>query len=355
MMPMNGGSSPSRSAKSKLEQVVVGRRRLPWKTLLHGVEKVGKSTFGQNAPAPIFLASEEGTANLDVVRYPDPENWGDFLFALRDLLNTKHEYQTCVIDTVDWFEGLLHDHVCKANNWKTIDEPDFGKGTTAAIDEWRVAMRLLDDIRLKRGMNILVLAHSWVKTFKNPLGVDFDRYELKLRPKTSALWKEWAEDILFANYDTMVVKDKGTRGAKTRGSLDEEPRYLYTVRRAPYDAGNRHSLPHRLDLSYAAYEAGLSAFYSLTPEDVGKKIEEMLSSIVLVDSEPRRAFVAQVRGYLEKNPAVRGNLAKMLDVQNRVNSKLVAFEDEMTGTTMGPGPSRPIETKPATPENAETT
>ncbi len=69
---------PSRMALSEL---VKGRRAKPIRTLLYGVEGIGKSTFAANAPSPIFVGAEDGTDHLDVTRFPMPETWQEVLDA----------------------------------------------------------------------------------------------------------------------------------------------------------------------------------------------------------------------------------------------------------------------------------
>ena len=65
-----------------------------------------------------------------------------------------------------------------------------------------------------KGTNVVLLAHSWIKPFKNPSGEDFDRYELKINNKAAGLVKEWSEAVLFANWETFVKEDKRTKRNK---------------------------------------------------------------------------------------------------------------------------------------------
>ncbi len=131
----------------------------------------------------------------------------------------------------------------------------FGKGYAAALDEWRKFLAQLERLRAK-GMHVVLLAHTHLKTFKNPLGEDFDRYELKLNLKAGGLLKEWCDAVLFANYETFAVKASGTTKAK---GVSSGARYIYTERTAGYDAKNRYALPAQMALSWAEFESAARA------------------------------------------------------------------------------------------------
>lgn len=312
--------------QSRLGGVTSGRLLLPWTALVHGPEKVGKSSFGQDAPDAIFVASEEGTSNLDVRRYPEPRYWEDMQHAIYDLTESDHKFKTLVIDTVDWFEPHVLQYTCRMNGWSNIEDPGFGKGQVAALEVWRGWLHSLEVLRRQRGMNILLLAHSATKTFKNPTGDDFDRYELKLGAKTAALVKEWVEDILFATFRISTVKGDGGKRARVRGSMAESDRLIYTQRRAPFDAGNRHSLPSEMPLDFRAYARAVAEFQSATPEYMLKKIEGVLAAIGDKTAD-RKAYCEQVRAYV-KRAEIAVSVDQLSKVSNKVLAKAATFDEE---------------------------
>src|SRR5438552_5910771 len=99
-------------SRMTLASVVRGRQARPRRILLHGVEGVGKSTFGANAEHPIFVGPEDGTSHLDVPRFPTPETWTEVLEAIDTLRTGTHDYQHLVLDTLDWLEPLNWTHIC---------------------------------------------------------------------------------------------------------------------------------------------------------------------------------------------------------------------------------------------------
>lgn len=269
---------PARESRMKLGAVVKGRVERPMRVLLFGVEGVGKSTFAANAPAPIFLAAEDGTAQLDVARFPEPKVWQDVFDALDELATADHPYKTVVVDTLDWLEPLCWEHVvtraARANpKIKSIEDFGFGKGYVAALDEWRKLLAAFEQLRAKKGMHVIFLAHSWVKPFKNPEDEDYDRYELKLHAKAGGLLKEWADAVLFTRFETFANTDDKTK--RTRG-VSSGARIVHTQRTAAFDAKNRYDLPQTLPLDWAAFAAAVKAQTPVDPQKLKERIAMLL-------------------------------------------------------------------------------
>ncbi len=238
-----------------LADVTSGKRQQPYRLLLSGTEGIGKSTFGAGAPSPLFLGAEDGTDHLDVKRLPTPQAWADVFRSVGLLQAESHDFKTLVVDTVDWLEPMLWEFICARDKKTDIEAYGFGKGYSAALDEWRKLLRALEGLRVK-GMSVVLLAHTHLRTFKNPLGEDFDRYELKLNLKAGGLLKEWCDAVLFANYETFAVKAQNATKAK---GVSSGARYIYTERTAAYDAKNRYSLPAQLALSWSEFDTAARA------------------------------------------------------------------------------------------------
>jgi hypothetical protein len=275
-------------ASNRLARLITGKQDKPIRVVLYGQEGCGKSTFASNAPAPIFLGAEDGTAHLDVARLPDINTWRDVLDALAEL-DSAHGFRTIVLDTADWIEPMIWDALCTAGGKQTIEDFGFGKGYTNALNDWRRLAGALDRLRERRGMNAIVLAHSHVKTFKNPGGEDFDRYEMKVHQKASGLLKEWCDVVLFAEHETFVDKKKNERAK----GISSGARIIHTERTAAWDAKNRYDLPAELPLDWDAFasavhahqpapagsiEAAIAGLLEGMPADVAKKVREAMQS-----------------------------------------------------------------------------
>lgn len=238
-----------REKRLTLAGVRTGKRATPMRVVLYGVDGVGKSTFASAAPSPIFLGSEDGTAQLDVASFAEPKTWLDILDAADELATQQHSFQTLVIDSADWAEPLCWEHVCSAAKQPNIEAFGFGKGYVAALDEWRRLLARLDSLRTSRGMHIIVLAHAAIKSFRNPEGDDFDRYTLKLHQGAASLIKEWSDAVLFAQHETLT---HGEKNARKKG-ISTGARIIYSQRRAAWDAKSRYAIPEELPLDWESF------------------------------------------------------------------------------------------------------
>lgn len=292
-----------------LKDVRSGPVENPFKIVLYGLEGVGKSSFAADAPKPIFLDVEGGTEDLNVDRLPPVDSFGEVLEILDELAREKHDYQTLVVDTADWLESMIWKAVCAEAKVESIEDIGYGKGYTAALDKWRLFLSRLDELRDKRRMNVIILAHSHIRGFRNPAGDDYERYELKLNNKASSILKEWPSAVLFARYQTFTHTDKNKR---TR-AVGDGSRVISTEPRPAWDAKNRYGLPEELPLNWAEFERAARGQSPVNTESRGEDIEELIS---LVDETTQ----AQARGALKRagdNPA---SLAKLADwLRGKIN------------------------------------
>jgi hypothetical protein len=272
-----------------------GRVTRPQKSAIYGPEGVGKTTLASQAPNPVFLDTEGGTDHLDVARLT-AEKWEDILAIINQLATEPHEFRTLVIDTIDWLEKRLAEFVCRRASKESIEDFGYGKGHVIVAEEMAKFLASLD-VLLKRGMHIILLAHSTVKKFEMPDAAgSYDRFELKLSKQVAPLIKEWADLVLFCNYVTRVAEnDQGKR----RGVGGRE-RVLHTTHTAAWDAKNRHGLEEKLPFTY---EAIAKVFGEALPPPVAVKepsIGEKLAGLVKGRESDAKAFLI-ARGQLKES------------------------------------------------------
>lgn len=258
-----------------LSQVSKGKIKKPHRILVFGPDGVGKSTFASDAPNPIFIGSEDGTANLDVHRFPKPNSYNEVMQMVLELIGKEHKYKTLVIDSLDWLEPLVWQHVCTNHKKESIEEVGggYGKGYVEAQNEWRKLMNTIQGLQEQKNMNLICIAHAQVKAFVDPTkNATYDRYILKLNEKAAALWREFVDSVLFANFE-VFVKNTDDRKAKAYG---DGARYMFTERRPAFDAKNRAGLLFRLPLSWDSYQAAVEG---------GKDVTKIRENIALLVSE----------------------------------------------------------------------
>lgn len=262
-----------------LASVTTGKLLLPELVILYGPDGVGKSTFGASAPKPIFLGTEKGTANLDVARFKSPQSFEECQNAITELTNDAHDYKTLVIDSLDWLEPLNHEKVCKDAGASNIEKVDggYGKGYVAANKLWLGFTQQLSTLRDTKKMHIILLAHSMVKTFQDPQqNAAYDRYQMKLNDKASALFREYVDSVFFANYQVYTKTDQNSKKALAFG---EGIRVMHTERRPAYDAKSRYSLPSQMALSWDEYIRARMTGEPNKPEQLLKNISDLLEQV----------------------------------------------------------------------------
>ncbi len=249
-----------------LQSVRKGKRPAPDRILLHGTEGVGKTTFGAESPNSIFICTEDGARKFDVASFPEPESFRDVIDAIKSLETTDHDFKTLVIDSIDWVAHLINDYVCAREKWSQEDFEKYGRGCKVWMNEWRQLLSALDSLRLKKGMEIILISHTKVGSFKNPSGDDFMRYVLAV-PGTEApaLVIGWADTVLFAAHEEFTSGDP--KKGKVKG-VSSGKRLLHTERTAAWDAKNRDGLPPVIPLSYAEFDAARKGAGSPTVEEL---------------------------------------------------------------------------------------
>lgn len=235
-----------------------GPTREPLRVLLHGVEGIGKTTFAASIPDAVFLSPEDGGGDLDFARLTI-DSWTQALARLEMLITEEHSFRTVVIDTLDFLERLCWQHLMAEAKVDSIEKVNggYGKGYVAATDEMTRMVRVLDRLRARRRMNVVGIAHTEVKTFNDPEGPNYDRYQIRMHKGAVGLWSGWSDAVLFANYDIKVKTEKGGGDAamlkKGKAATTEPDRILFTQPRAAFDAKNRYNLPSEIELSWDAF------------------------------------------------------------------------------------------------------
>jgi len=246
-----------------LKDIKKGGKKYPPRIVAHGVDGIGKSTFGSQAEKPIFICTEDGATRLDVPQFPLCEKWEEVFDALRVLAREDHDYKTCVVDTADWAQHLAMDFIIREEYEGDGTKFDaYGAGYKVLMREWRKFLAALDFLRTKRSMEIILLVHTSIKAYRNPLGEDYDVFKASLvDSQSTSIWgalKEWADLVLFMNNE-VKVKTNSQKATKGKATMMQK-RYIFTKPSAAYDAKVRAGwdLPDKVELDYEIFKASLN-------------------------------------------------------------------------------------------------
>lgn len=230
-------------------KILTGKTGGALKVVIYGPEGIGKSTLASHFPRPVFIDTEGSTRHMDVSRTEKPTSWTMLMEQVEYIRSNPEVCSSMIIDTADWAEQLCIGGICASKKLTGIEDMGYGKGYVYLAEEYGRLLNVLEEV-VSRGVHVVLTAHAMMRKFEQPdeMGA-YDRWELKLQKKTSALVKEWSDLLLFANYKTLSVAtdDKGKK-FKAQGGR----RVIYTSHHPCWDAKNRLGLPEELPLDFSA-------------------------------------------------------------------------------------------------------
>lgn len=248
-----------------LQSIQSGRAAAPPRLLVYGTEGIGKSTLAARAPKPIFIQTEDGLGEIDCHKFPLAKSFAEVQSSLAALLNEEHDFQSVVVDSLDWLERMIWDAVCQDYGAKSIEKVDggYGKGYIYALTPWRQFIDQLSALHHNRCMAVILIAHAKVEKFDDPESSPYDRYSPRLHKHAAALLTEWCDAVLFASRKFRTqTEDAGFGRKRTIAHAigkDGGERVLRTVGGPSCVAKNRYSLDGELPLDWNTLLAGITA------------------------------------------------------------------------------------------------
>jgi len=246
-----------------LQKIQAGRAPAPPRILVYGTEGIGKSSLAARMPKPIFIQTEDGLGEIDCHKFPLARSFDDVIESLMALHVESHDYQTVVIDSLDWAERMIWDLLCKNYGVSSIEKVDggYGKGYIHAMTHWRQMVDRLASLRSERNMMVVLLAHAKVERFEDPEEAAYDRYSPRLNKHAAALVSEWCDAVLFATRKIITKTEAGAfnrpRAKAAAVGKDGGERVLRCIGGPSCIAKNRYGLPAELPLDWDAVAAGI--------------------------------------------------------------------------------------------------
>jgi len=179
---------------------------LPPRTIIYGSAGIGKTTFASLALMAIFILLEAGQGKHRLTSFPLATTFKQVVMYLQMLIDEDNPYRTVAIDSADWLEQIIWQQVACDQGKECIEDIGYAKGYIFALAYWQKILSMLDELRTKKQMHIIVIAHAQVKTYNNPMTEPYDRYMLKLHDKARGKLEEWSDVILFAQKKTLTRK-----------------------------------------------------------------------------------------------------------------------------------------------------
>ena len=244
--------------------------------ILHSRGGLGKSTFvaqmcSSKANSLLIQCGEDSLSDLkdehkkDVPHLEDIvgggatekdkiQGWHDFIDLLRQLIVEDHPYKLIAFDNLDNIINVnmdafvIHEHydgnVSKANSYGGQKIEELALYSNQIIEGFRMLQN--------KGITVVCTIHSHVVKSKDPLTDEFDMYDISMPARKDINIREifinWASQVMFGTYDTVVV-DKKAKGGQRVLKSDVNP---------AYKTKNRFDLPETIEFSYEAFKRAMS-------------------------------------------------------------------------------------------------
>ena len=231
-----------------LDAILTKAKAKPSITIIYGPSGLGKTTLAVGSKNPIVLQTEEGlgilTDNREIPHFKLAKDYDTFIGYLKFLVDSDLEYNTLVIDSLDWLEPLIHTKTCEVHKQPSIESFGYGRGYSESLKYWREVLDLVNRLRNEKKMRIVMIAHNQIKAFHDPSTEAYDRHELKMHKAASALVLEASDMCLFLNYKKGTVKVQGSKGLTSK--TVQSGRVLVTTESPAAVAKNRYGLPEEI-------------------------------------------------------------------------------------------------------------
>lgn len=213
-------------------QVITGITPTAPKIMIFGLSGSGKSTLASKLDKPIFLDLEGGLNYIDCARTEQILDLDTFYTYLVELYRGEKEYNTIVIDSVDWLVRKVTEKAAgidKNNLDMTLNKSNGGYGNGGQVKENHIRTKLLPTLMAlnKKGYGICLVAHAERKSLMDEDGYNTDRITPKIDEKTMNVFVEWCDEVFYLkkNQDgdrTLVLDGDDNILAKNRLGLHGE-------------------------------------------------------------------------------------------------------------------------------------
>lgn len=287
---------------SFLKKITIGAIKQAFITLIYGVAGVGKTSCAVKYDSNCLVIDfENGSLNLDVARV-QKEHLPDYASFLRiiDELLLDCPYDTIVVDSLSRLADLMKDEVLAEYKVKSLNKIGYGGGTVAMVERTEKLMNKFIELKDK-GINVILIAHSKIKTFNDPAGESFSRYNLSIPDQCADKIRELSDNVLFATYKYFQKDEKR--------AVSNGERVLLTEWRPAHEAKSRLGLPYEIPLDGKELRKAIELCAPKTAEELKSDIDGLMSNL----KDP--AVLEKINAAIEKAGV---NVDQLLPIKQRV-------------------------------------
>lgn len=192
---------------------------------------MGKSSLAATFPDPVFIRAEDGVARVPrEIRpsaLPQVRNEEQLWEQCKALVHEDHNFKTAVFDTISAADRMFVQAILKQDGKaKSLNQAlgGYGAGFSALAARHQQLRNAAEMMRIKRGMNVVFLAHTEVGTMRLPDQDDFSRYSLRMTHDKSL--PPYLDDVDAVGFLRQRIVLKGDDGERKKAIGDATEREL---------------------------------------------------------------------------------------------------------------------------------
>lgn len=203
---------------SILESISKPAPRPPIITVI-GDAGTGKTSLAATFPNPIVIRAEDGVTRIDRSlerpdAFPSLTEAGQLWDQLMALLNEDHQFDTLVIDSVTKLEELfVREILDKDQRAKGINQAlgGYGNGPAAVAAMHARVRKAAGLLNERKSMAVIFIGHADLETMRLPDSDDYQRYSLRLMPKSIAPYVDDVDLVALVRLTSALRGDEGER------------------------------------------------------------------------------------------------------------------------------------------------
>lgn len=307
-------TTPQAAPSGRLQITKGAPKRRPLATILTGQSGIGKTYFASTIEGRFWIGTEDGLAgasrdHVDTIhRFESadgalllPRSLGELIEQIDTFRGAARGIQCrhLVVDGLSGIERLVNLQTCKQESVAGMESKDFAKVYRQAIPHWQRVLDALDRVR-DAGVHVWVIAHAVDSTSTvAESGETFVKADIALQGSGKALaelrqlWRGWADNVLFIDWDTNVRQGKNI-GQKA--VAQHRARVMHCVESAQRYAKTRCGLPDRIPATWADLSRAIRAGVPAPEARLRRDIEAILPQLEDAQREEVTAELAAAKG-----------------------------------------------------------